>query len=303
MKEDSPYNKELPEVRLDIREEDIHPEIAERGETVLVLQVNARDDRKNPESPEFGQLIPEAAEKAKSQAKKFFEDVFKGLEETERNKVTILVITSDAELKMPGETNSPHKRAFETGEKVIAGIKEAMSEAEVETQRLLNNSPEIGDKPMTMGSLVDLTMWEESPEFVKFLIEKYGDTKKLWQQYEADVHEKERLEMGAEGPIEIALRTREALTDITQGVAREYHEHHPDQRLYIWVIGQYDNLAPAINGYVYQADPTKLYTPMEKGGGITIRINRDDTKAETTIGGNTFQIPALLQKANEQQDG
>lgn len=288
--------EEQPEVRLDIRQEDIHPEIPEEDGTVLVLQVNARDDRKDPHSPDFGQLVPESAEQAQDQAKNFFHDIYKNLPLEERNKTATLVISSNAELKMPGKTNSPHRRAYETGEKVLAGISEAMKEYGVNQDSLLNNSLEMQGRPLTMEKLVDLKMWDESPEFVDFLVNKYGDTKKLWQAYEGDVHLDERTNMAAEGPVEIAIRTREALTDITQGVVTEYHEKHPGQRLFVWVIGQYDNLAPAINGYVYQADPTKLYTPMEKGGGITIKINKENTEAETTVGGNTFQVPAFVRK-------
>ena len=297
MTENLTPSEELPEVRLDIRQEDIHPEIPEEDGTVLVLQVNARDDRRDPNSPEFGQLIPEAADQAQTQADTFFRSVFEQVPTEKRQNISVLVITSDAKLKMPGKTNSPHKRAFETGERVLAGINTAMSQFGINSESLLNNSPEIGGKPVTMDKLVDLTMWDDNPEFVDFLVNKYGDTKKLWVAYENDTDIEERTAMGAEGPVEIAIRTRDAITDITKGVAMEYHRQNPDKRLYIWTIGQYDNLAPAINGYVYQADPTKLYTPMEKGGGITIKIDKDHTKAETTIGGNTFEVPAFIRKA------
>lgn len=280
-------------VRLDLKKEDIHPEIPGEGGTVLVLQVNAKDDRTNPDSPEFGALVPEAAEQTKGQAESFFNEVFSKLSDEQKAKVAVIVFASDAPLVMPAGTNSPHRRAFETGEKVIEGIMGSMTENGVDPKQLLNNADEKKGEPVGVSGLVDLTMWEK-PEFVNFLKEKWG--KKMWAAYEEDADSNERIEMGAEGPAEIAIRMREALTGLTLDVAKGYHEKHPDSLLYIWAVSHYDSISPWVKGYVYQADPSKLFAPAEKGGGVTIKIDKDGETAETTIGGEKYQIPSLLRK-------
>lgn len=297
------------EVRLNLKREDIHPEIPEEGGTILVLQVNAKDDRRDPNSPEFGVLMPEAAEEVTGQAKKFFDDVFEGLSDEERARVAVIVVASDAKLVMPpgSGASSPHRRAFETGEKVIEGIRTSMTEHGVGLEQLLNTSEENGDEPVAVPGLVDLTMWE-SPEFVKYLEEKAPELVKLsggkldlvralWVMYEEDLESEKRLELGVEGPSEIAIRMRKALTDLTIDLADQYHREHPDALLYIWSVSHYDSISPWVKGYVYQANPAKLFVPTEKAGGITIKIDKTGETAETTIAGQTYQIPSLLHKS------
>lgn len=289
---------EFPEVRLDLRKEDIHSEIPEKGGTVLVLQVNARDDRRDPKSPEFGALMPEAAEQTVNQAEKFFSGVFEKLSPEDRAKVAIIVFASDAELKMPAGTNSPHKRAAETGEKVLEGIRKSMTAHTVNGNQLLNDVNEHHGEPMGVSGLIDLEFWNR-PEFVEYMREKYGD--KIWKAYEGGEEAEKEVEMGAEGVIEIATRMREALTGLTVSVANEYHIEHPDSLLFLWAVSHYDSVAPWVNGYVYQADPTKLYTPTEKGGGITVKIDREGKTAETTIGGQRYEVPSLLHRPGTTQ--
>ena len=296
MNEGSRAEENSPEIRMDIRGEDIHPEIPENGGTVLVLQRNARDDRSDPSSPEYGALVPEAAEEAEKTAENFFNEIFDDLSEDEKGKVAIIVFASDAALTTPSGANSLHKRAFETGERVLGGIKESMARNGISPKQLLNNSPSGKGEPVGATGLVDLTMFKESPAFVKHMLEKYGPDKEFWLEYEDDNEIDAREKLGAEGPVEIAIRMREALTSLTQDVATSYHKSNPDSLLYIWAVSHYDSISPWLKGYVYQADPTKLYAPVEQGGGITIKIDKENKSAETTIGGETFKIPSLLAK-------
>jgi len=289
--------EENPEgFRLDIRKEDIRPEIPEAGGTVLVLQVNAKDDRRDSNSPEFGALLPEAGEQVVVQSKDYFDKVFENLSEEDKKKVKIIVYASDASLKMPSGLNSTHRRAFETGEKVMEGIRKAIDKNGAEQNQLLNNSPETKGEPVGVSGLIDLTMFDESPEFVKYMTDKYGPDKKFWMLYEDDTESDTRLDMGAEGPSEIAIRMRKALTTLTQDMAKNYHDSNPDTLLYIWAISHYDSISPWVKGYVYQADPSRLFVPTEKAGGITIKIDKDNKKAETIIAGEKFEIPSLLIK-------
>jgi len=289
---------ESPEVSLKIRKEDIHPEIPESGGTVFVLQVNARD-RRDPKSPEFGALMPKAAEQTVDQGEAFFKDVFERLTSEERAKVAIVVCASDAKLKMPAGTNSDHKRAMETGEKVLEGIRKATTAYEVNPNQLLNDTEEHEGKPVGVDGLRDLLFWSR-PEFVEYMKRTYGSGRELWKAYEADEVDvrRKRMEMGVEGPLEIAIRTRKALTGLTVTWAKKYHEEHPGALVFIWVIGHYDNVAPWVNGYVFDRDPRggEHYIETQKGGGIAVNIDPRGETAKTTIGGKEYQVRSLLSK-------
>lgn len=287
------------EVRLNLKREDIHPEIPEVGGTVLVLQVNAKDDRTDPKSPEFGALVPEAAEQVKTQAENFFNDVFEKLGDEEKQKVRVLVVASDASLTMPDGKKSPHKRAVDTGDKVIEGVRSSLDKYSLSHSQLLNESASSDRGPITMSKMTDLTMFDQSPEFVKYMTDKYGPNKEFWMTYEDDSESERRLELGAEGPSEIAIRMREALASLTQDVAKQYHKEHPDTILYIWAVSHYDSISPYVKGYVYQANPARLFVPTEKGGGITIKIDKDGKDAETVIGGQRYKISSILKRPIE----
>lgn len=291
--------KEIQEVSQEVRglrKEDIRPEIPEKGGTILVLQVNAKDDRSDPTSPHFGELKPDAAEETVTQAEDFLNEVIRRLIEEGRadevKNISIVVYASDAELRMPEGTNSLHQRAMETGVKVLEGLRKSMGTNEINTNQLLNDENGHKGEPVGASGLIDLQFWDR-PEFVKYKKTKYGTGINFWVNYEADTEWETRVKMGAEGPIQIARRMREALAGLTVTVANQFHEANPDDILIIWAVSHYDAIAPWVSGYVLDADPRKTHIPTEKGGGITVRINRKGDEAETNMGEKIYKIPSL----------
>ncbi len=287
----SPESFNIPR---EIRKEDIHPVIPEKGGTVLVLQVNAQDDRRNPDSSEFGALIPEAAIQTAKQAKEFFNAVFRGLSPEDRENVAVIVCASDATLKMPRGRSSREKRAMKTGVEVLKGIRESMTAYKVKSTQLLNDAGGSEGEPIAVEGFEDLNFWGSS--FLEYLEKKYPEDPDLWIAYEADKEVKDkRVDMEVEGPHNIAFRTRQAMTKMML-MAREHLENHPDSRVIVWGIGMYDNIAPWLKAYVFKVNPKEYYVRIEKGGGIVVDIDLkgEPQTAVTEIGGITHEVECLL---------
>lgn len=268
---------------------DIKPIIPKKGESAIVLGINASDrgNRKlSPDSPEFGTLDEGQAEATEAQYKEFFGGIFKDIPPDERNKVDILVIASSANLRMPGGINNPHQRSVETAKHIIAGAKASMAEFGVNSNQLLNKT----DNPfeITDSRLVDLTMWENSPKYVQFLVDKYGkDSKELWVAFEEDRHKDIREQMGAEGPNDIADRVADYMATLDHAL-KLYHIKHPDRRVVAVVNGQYDSVAPTIKKFVTE-QPMEDYLQIEKRGGIVLKVN-EDGKMSTNIQGHEYPV-------------
>lgn len=279
-----------------ITEADIRPEVPDIGGTVLVVQVNARDNRES--EVEFGALTAEARRKTAETAERFFNGVFAGLDEEEKSKVDIAVFASDANLKMLGGVDDPHRRAMETAQIAmeVAGASLKLNGLDPAIN-ILNNSSEGGGKPLPVPEWADLKMWE-APEFVDYLQKLWG-TKEFWSKYESDwIGEAgfPRAPLTVETQQQIAARTNSALTELTVAFARNYHQEHPGRRLIIWADGMYDNVSPWVKRYVQNKDPSKTFLPMEKGSGITVKIDPQSKEADTKIGNVDYKVPSLLRQ-------
>src|SRR3989344_485423 len=138
--EAGPESIQGPEIK-GVTEHDLRVVLPHIGETSFVLQRNAKDER-NPESPNYGALTPEAAEKTRNDARAYFEKILNGLPPEERNQVEILIVASDATLVATEgpEFNSPHKRSLETAAEVMKGAREALKELGVSEDQIINTS-------------------------------------------------------------------------------------------------------------------------------------------------------------------
>lgn len=284
-----------PEIK-DIREGDLRVVLPSAGETTFVLQRNAKDER-NPESPNYGALTPEAVEKTRNDAKTYFERILNSLPPDERGQLEILIVASDAPLIAPegSEFNSPHKRALETAAAVMRGAHEALQELNLSEDQIINSSlPAIrsrageGSKDIAeFAELEPLQILRKSPEFVKFLKEKYGVGKDFWAAYEADKEKAEREKLGAEGVEDIAERMGHIIKLLTR-YGRMIHSRQKDKRLIIWAVSHYDSLSPFIKKKVL-GKPTTDYLPIDAGGGITLEVDKEG-KAKTELGGKKIDV-------------
>lgn len=274
---------------------DLRAEIPKAGETIIVLQRNAKDNRKKDGGLEFGALVPESAEQVRIGAKDFFDTIFDDLTTEERATIDIMVVASDAEFLPPSGDNSKHQRGVETGEQVMVGIGESMKEYGVDDDQLLNNfaSPDTkidsaGGGPIRISDLKDLEIMKNSPDFVKFLVKKYGTDKNFWVAYEVDKEKSSREEMGAEGPQEIADRMSHSLSLFADS-ARRALENNPDRRMIIWAVSHYDSISPLAKKHILDMSVEDGYLPVDYGGGISIKIDKAGS-ATTTIQGQEYQV-------------
>lgn len=270
---------------------DIKVEVPKTGETSLILQCNAKDDR-SANSPDIGMLIPTEAEAARDISYEHFKKLLGELSPQERQKVDILVLASEAKLKTETGIDSPHKRAVETGVQVISGLQQAMTEFSLPESQLLNTaSAQEGEQPAPyeVSELRDLRMMEESPEFVQYLIEQEGKGEAwtgqgFWQAYEIDKYKTVREKMGVEGPLDIADRMAYFMT-LAAHTSAEYHRTHPGRRLVIWANGHYDSMSPFLKKYVAMLDDSTVldeYLPVDKKGGLTFKFDPEG-KLSTNI--------------------
>lgn len=277
--------EELPKVER-VTISDLRLETPELGGTVIVLQRNAKDNRDPNSELEMGALIPEAAEQVRVHTRESLDRVFQALDPEERKSVDILVVAADTKLETPmPEIKSDHKRAVETADQVIGGIKECMRALSLSETQLLNKS----GKPIELssGRLRDLRMFEDSPGFVQFLVDKYGTGQNFWEAYENDTEREARERMGAEGPDDIAERVRDYLGVLTNAM-KFYHQSHPGRRVIIWAESHYDVISPFIKRHVAKMEKTD-YLPVDNGAGVVINLDKNQ-KASTQIRGNRYDL-------------
>jgi len=130
-------------------------------------------------------------------------------------------------------------------------------------------------------------MFEDSPEFVHFLTDKYGTGQRFWEAYENDVERETREKMGAEGPDDIADRVKGYLQVLTRAM-RSYHESHPKRKVIAWVESHYDTISPFLKRDVASLEKTD-YLPVDHGAGIVINVGKDQG-ASTNIKGRRYDF-------------
>jgi hypothetical protein len=268
-----------------ITSRDLAYKIPPPDETVFILQRNGKDNRDSKSELEMGALIPGSAEQIRFETEASLKQALESLEPEERKQVDFLVIAADTELETPMEdVRSTHKRAVETAERVLAGIEMSIQEHDLDRSQLLNKR----GLPIELssGRLRDLRMFEDTPEFVKFLKDKYGTGMEFWQAYEDDVEKETREKMGAEGPDEIAKRI-DSYLKVLANAMKFYHVKHPNRRVMIWVETHYDTLSPFFKSKTGMKKTDDL--PVDHGAGVAIYLGKDG-KATSQIQGHSYEF-------------
>jgi len=269
---------------------DIKPIVPEDGGSVFILQRNAKDkdNRRFPaDSPLFGALDEGEAGKTEAWARNYFDQIFKNLSFEERAKIDILVVAGNATLRMPDRKNSPHKRSVETSEYILAGIKASMTEHSVENSQLLNRT----GKPIEISQLLDLKIFDESPEYVDFLKTKYKYTQDnplpFWDAYESDTEKSVREAMKAEGPDDIANRVGNYMATLDNAM-KLYHQNHPGRKIIVLANSQYDSISPTLKKYVSK-QPMTDYVPVDYLGGVAFETKADGSMS-TEVQGRKYDV-------------
>lgn len=276
---------------------DLKLKVPELGGTVIVLQRNAKDkdNRKLPEGdPRFGALDAGEAEQTQLESQAAFDELLGNMTDEERKTLDILVVAGDSKLFLPDGRRSEHKRAVETADAVLKGIRKAMGKFSITEQQLLNKEGQSIE--LSSGSLKDLYMLENS-DFVKFLIEKSTkdgvfDEKMFWTFYESDKFAKERMEMKAEGPLDIAKRVNEYMGTVANAM-KHYHEKHPGRRVIVWAVSHYDSISPFLKKHV--AGMTKqtfldTYLPVDNRAGVVLNLRKGSLNATAQIKEREYNV-------------
>lgn len=280
--------------RIKVGREDLRPpEHFPLGSTAINLIVNVRDIR-DPHHGEIGALYPDQAAAFEDQITDYMDTLYDSIPEAERSDVDVIVLAGEADLVTPGTDGlrSHHQRALETGDRAIAGIKEAMLRHNISADTALTTH---NGRPIAVNTLDDARIMHplagegNDEAYLEHLISKYGAGRKLWQVFEDDTEKETRLRYGAEGPSDIAART-DYMVSVCSTIAALHQARSPEKRVVVFAVGNYDNISPWVKAHVARINPAEGFIPIDKGGGLVIVKTDDQDSATTTIGGKTYDV-------------
>ncbi len=283
-------DKELEAARPDvefptkIERSDIAPHPIGRGETEIVLQRHGKYIR-DREHTNVGSLTEEAQVDERAAAEAYFKKFLDQLPEDERDTVDVLFVASDTRYRGNG------RRSMETGIVAQQAAEEIFKKQGIPESNIVNDSHNLSGEggPRPMPKMREPQIFDKSPDFVEFLTEKYGDLNlDFWIAFEEDTEKEKRLEMGAEGPDEIADRMALSVRVLAR-YAQAYHKANPGRRLIIWADTHYDTISPFVKRDIF-GEGKEAQLLVDYGAGITVDI---DTlgKGKTEIAGLEYPVP------------
>lgn len=274
-----------------LTKEDIQPKPGDPESTQIILQRHGAYERSRY-SENVGSLPPESAQAEYEAALKYFESYLAALNEEERQNVEIIVVSSDTQYFEGG------RRSLETASLAQRAAEEVLKKYGIPTENIINNTGRLsGDgQPRTMPKLREPNFLNESPDFLDFMLEKYGDLNlDFWLAFEEDRHKDVREQMGAEGPDDIADRTAFTIRVLAR-YAKAFHKANPGKRLIIWGATHYDTISPFVKRDVFE-EPKEKQLLVSYGGGFTIDIDSEGN-ASTELGGKNYTVNIKKEKPN-----
>jgi broad specificity phosphatase PhoE len=262
----------------------ITPPVLDPGDTCIVVQRHEAYDRHDGDR--VGSLTPEGEEREWDLAYNYFDTLMANLPADERAGLRVFFTASDSIFE---DNEASGERSYET-----AVIAQQAAEAIFEKYDL----PQSGITNVDMGArsgypvpnpeLREPKIFTESRAFVDFLRTKHGGINKaFWHDFESDGEAEVRQDMGAEGPVEIASRLKQTLSELA-GQAREMHAAEPGRRDVIWVVSHYDTISPFVKLEVLGAG-LESELPVEYGGGIVVKVDNSG-EATTKLAGSTHSL-------------
>jgi len=251
------------------------------GSTEIVLQRHGKYER-NTESDTVGDLTPEAVELETESARQYFAGLISSTPEAERGTLNVLFVASDTGYAGGGQ------RSYETTSIAQRVAEQLFAENGIPQENILNITPDLENQPMVIPELREPQMFEQSPNFVEFLQQKYGGLgKDFWIAFEEDTERETRLSMDAEGPDEIADRLRSAVA-LLANWSVSFHQQEPNSRLVIWAGTHYDTISPFVKRDVLHQDKTAPVF-VDYGGGIVLDIDQSG-QVSTSVANQQYQV-------------
>lgn len=266
-----------------IETKDIQSVPPEVGGTSIILQRHGKYER-SKESPKVGSLTEEGEEAVYTSGKDFFARLLEDIPESERKNVDFLILASDTQYEGGG------RRSMETADQIMKALKEELKDFDLDENQILNISGNIAGEgnPRATSKLREPQMFNNSPDFVNFLKEKYGDLGlDFWIAFEEDKEKEAREKMGAEGPDEITDRMQR-MVEVLSRYSSFYHKKHPEKRLVIWAASHYDTISPYVKREVFG---TGKETPLgvDYGAGISIHLDKQG-KGKVRIADKDYEL-------------
>ncbi len=254
--------------------EPIPPEV---DGTAIILQRHGEYER-SVDSPQVGSLTEAGIRNIYEGAKTYFSTLFESVPEAERKDLDFLVLASDTQYEGGG------RRSIETSDQVMMALKEELNVRNLNESQVLNTSG-----ARSNPKLREPQMFNQSPEFVQFLKDKYGDRGlQFWIAFEEDKEKETREQMGAEGPDEITDRMK-LMVEVLTRYSQFYHRKHPGKRLVIWGATHYDTISPFVKRELFGVGK-EIPLGVDYGAGISIRLDKDG-KRSANIDGNEYELP------------
>lgn len=265
-----------------ITKEDISLEMPKQGESEIIIQRHEKY-RSEEDDEKVGSLYEDAADNAYQQTREIFEAKLKDLTEQERQNVRVLILGSTTKHFGKGQ------RSMETADMVAQAISDVMQENSMSEEQILNNTDAImGDKVRPVDQMQAPRMFDDSPEFVEYLREKYkGQGQQFWQAFEEDWEKEKREELGAESSMDIVERFSKYI-EVLDRFARRFHKKNPDHSLLIWTVSHYDTISPYVKNKINKSDPNQ-FVPVDYGAGISIKIDKEQHKT-SVVNGQQYEI-------------
>jgi len=273
---------EFPDI---IEKGDIEPHLPEIGGTEIVLQRHGKYER-STDSPNVGSLTEEGVKEVYEIGQSFFKSLFEDASEEERKQIDVLIIASDTQYEGGGH------RSMETAEEIAKSLREQLEEFGLGEEQILNTSGRFSGEGDVRPApkLREPQMFNNSPEFVKFLEKKYGEKGlDFWIAFEEDTEKETRNTMGAEGPDQIADRVK-FMVDVMARYSRMYHKKNSGRRLIIWAATHYDTISPYVKRDVFGLDKEAILR-VDYGAGISIDLDQKNREATAKIGGKEYEVP------------
>jgi hypothetical protein len=263
--------------------EAIYPEQMFAGETEIVLQRHGKYIRETG-NPSAGWLTPQGILQQLDISQTYFSQLLRQVPEDEQDNVHALFVTSDTNYAGIGQ------RSYQTTEIAQLAAERIFQRRGLWLPNILNISPDSTSQgnPRIMPALREPQMFEQSPEFVDFLRNKYGDLSLgFWKAFEEDTERKTRQRLHAEGPDEIADRMRLALGALVH-YSENFHDQTPDSRLIIWAGTHHDTISTFIKREVLRKNKS-VPVMTDYCGGAVIKIDQKG-KATTRIAGGQYGV-------------
>lgn len=262
---------------------DIVPGHLEAGGTEIVFQRHGKYIRDREDS-HVGGLTEQAVQLETEAADRYFTDLLESMSDEEKAKTYFLFVASDTSYAGAGQ------RSYETATIAQKVAETILKEQGVPEDNVVNLSHKLDTQgsPRPMARLREPQMFDKSPDFVKYMSEKYGGMgMDFWIAFEEDVEKEVREGMKAEGPDEIADRMKLTAKVIAR-YASMFHASHPDSRLVVWAGTHYDTISPFVKRDVLHK-PKREAVLVDYGGGFTLDIDANKV-ATAKISGKDYPV-------------